>query len=49
VYVIRLGDKYEQIAINSFTDGGDFSASPAVSDGELFIRSTRMLYCISKE
>ena len=49
VYVIKLGDQYEQLVINSFTDGGDFSASPAISDGELFIRSTKMLYCIANQ
>ena len=49
VYVIKIGDQYEQIAVNSFTEGGDFSASPAISNGELFIRSTKMLYCVGKE
>ena len=39
----------KQIAANAFTDGGDFSASPAISDGQLFIRSTKKLYCIQSD
>ena len=47
VYVIEISDKYKRLAINSFAEQGDFSASPAISNGELFIRSTKMLYCIA--
>ena len=46
-YVIALEEKFQQLAQNSLSDGGDFSATPAISDGELFIRSTKNLYCIS--
>ncbi len=47
-FVIKLGKEFEQVAANRFeTDKGDFSASPAISDGELFIRSSRNLYCVS--
>jgi hypothetical protein len=48
-YVFRLGDQYELISINAFSEGGDFSATPAISRGELFIRSTKTLYCISSQ
>ena len=48
-YVIQMGEEFKQLAANAFSDGGDFSASPAISDGQLFIRSTKKLYCIQNE
>ena len=48
-YVLQMGKEFKQIAANAFTDGGDFSASPAISDGQLFIRSTKKLYCIQSD
>lgn len=48
-YVIQMGEEFKQLAANTFTDGGDFSASPAISDGQLFIRSTKKLYCIQND
>jgi outer membrane protein assembly factor BamB len=45
-FVVELGAKAETLATNRLEDGGDFNASPAVSDGALFIRSTKALYCI---
>jgi outer membrane protein assembly factor BamB len=48
VFVLKLGPKFEQLAVNRFdSDGGDFSATPAISNGELFIRSSRNLYCVA--
>lgn len=42
-------EKFELIATNSLaTDDGQFNASPAVADGELFIRSNKYLYCVSE-
>lgn len=50
VYVFSLGDEMEQIAVNRFgTDEADFSASPAISDGEIFIRSSKKLYCVGEK
>lgn len=49
MYVLELGDEFKQLAANVFTEGGDFSASPAISDGEIFVRSTKMLYCIGEK
>jgi outer membrane protein assembly factor BamB len=47
-YVIRLGEKFEQISINRVTtDTEDFSGVPAISNGEIFIRSNRRLYCVA--
>jgi outer membrane protein assembly factor BamB len=47
VFVVKLGREFKQLAVNRFESGsGDFNATPAVSDGQLFIRSSRMLYCV---
>lgn len=46
--VIQLGSEYLEISRNQLSDGGDFSATPALSRGDLFIRSTKFLYCIGK-
>jgi hypothetical protein len=48
-HVVKLGEKFEQVATNSFAaDAGDFHSTPAVSNGELFIRSGKRLYCIGQ-
>lgn len=48
VYVYSLGPEFKQLAQNSFAgDGGDFSATPAISEGQIFIRSSKYLYCIA--
>lgn len=50
IYVLKLGDKFEQLSVNRVTDQReDFSATPAVSDGELFIRSSKHLYCVGQK
>jgi outer membrane protein assembly factor BamB len=48
-FVLQLGPDFQQLARNSFgADQGDFSATPALSNGELFIRSSKHLYCVAK-
>ncbi|MFV0442972.1 MAG: PQQ-binding-like beta-propeller repeat protein [Planctomycetaceae bacterium] len=48
--VVKLGDEPEQLATNRFaSDHSEFSATPAVSDGQLFIRSNKFLYCVAAE
>ena len=47
--VLKPSPEFEEIAHNTFTDDSDFSGSPAVSDGQLFIRSDKFLYCIAAE
>lgn len=49
-HVLKLGgDKFEQLATNKVTeDAEDFSASPAISNGDLFLRSSKHLYCIEE-
>jgi outer membrane protein assembly factor BamB len=48
-YVIKPGGTFEQLAVNRLTsDREDFSATPAISGRDLFIRSNKRLYCISE-
>jgi outer membrane protein assembly factor BamB len=47
-YVLKTGDTFEQIAVNKVTtETEDFSGVPAISNGEIFIRSNRRLYCVA--
>lgn len=48
-YVLAAGDKPEVVAENNLGDPSDFVASPAVSHGQLFVRSQQYLYCIGKK
>jgi outer membrane protein assembly factor BamB len=45
-YVLAAGPKFEQLAHNTLSDDSIFNASPAVSQGQLFLRSNKALYCI---
>ena len=48
-HVMKLGDKFELLATNRVTEEAeDFSATPAVSNGALFIRSSKHLYCVAE-
>lgn len=47
VHVWKIGDQFEQIAVNKLpAEGEQFLATPAVGDGELFFRSTKHLFCV---
>lgn len=46
-FVLEATPELKQLAHNTLTDRTDHSASPAVADGQLFIRSDQALYCIS--
>ena len=47
-HVLQLGSEVKQVGHNRFGPSGEeFSASPAISRGELFIRSSTTLYCIA--
>ena len=49
VLVIKLGPKFELMGRNKFaSDHSDFSATPAISEGQLFIRSAKVLYCVGE-
>ena len=48
-FVFEAKPEFEQLAQNQFSsDESDFSATPAISGGELFLRSNRFLYCVSE-
>jgi outer membrane protein assembly factor BamB len=38
-------EKYEQLAVNSLD--GSSNSTPAFSDGEIFLRTSTSLYCVS--
>lgn len=44
--LFRLGKQFEILAENNL--GEPVSASPAISQGQLFIRTHEALYCIGK-
>lgn len=49
-FVLPARPQFEVLARNQFaSDKSDFNPSPAVSDGQLFIRSNRRLYCVAKK
>lgn len=46
-FVLAVSGEFEQLAHNQFeSDSSDFNGSPAISDGQIFMRSNRFLYCI---
>ena len=47
VFVLATGPEFKQLAHNRFSaDTSVFNATPAVSEGQLFLRSDRFLYCL---
>jgi outer membrane protein assembly factor BamB len=50
VFVVAADPKFELLARNEFEgDAGPFDGTPAISDGQLFLRSNTNLYCIAAE
>ena len=52
IYVMELGAEYKLLGVNrvsSVSDDSIFNSTPAISDGEIFLRSSTALYCISAE
>jgi hypothetical protein len=48
-FVLAARPEFEQLAHNRLaSDQSDFNASPAISDGQLFLRSNRYLYCLAE-
>lgn len=45
VVVVKMGEKYEVLAVNTLTDQ-TFIATPAISVGNIYLRSQEALYCI---
>lgn len=49
-FVLSAGAEFEQLARNQFAgDESDFNATPAISDGQIFLRSDEALYCVAAE
>ncbi len=48
-YVLDATPSLTQVAHNELSDESDFSASPAVSDGQLILRSDNYLYCLEAQ
>ncbi len=46
VIVLKMGDKPDVLAVNTLEDQA-FVATPAIVDGEIFLRSSSTLFCIS--
>jgi len=45
--VLAAEPEFKQIGRNQFSsDNSDFNATPPISDGQLFLRSNRYVYCI---
>ncbi|HYV36327.1 MAG TPA: PQQ-binding-like beta-propeller repeat protein [Gemmataceae bacterium] len=50
IYIMSAGGKFQSLGHNAFQgDYSSFNASPAVSDGRMFVRSDTHLYCIGKK
>ena len=48
--MIKAGDEFELLGTNKTTDDKEtFSGTPAISDGQIIMRSDKHLYCISKD
>lgn len=46
-YVLKAAEDYTLVATNTIEDDSLFNATPAISDGKIFIRSESKLYCIA--
>ena len=48
-FILPSKPQFQVLATNVLAgDGTDFNATPAVSDGCIFLRSNKALYCIGK-
>ncbi|NBV23172.1 MAG: serine/threonine protein kinase [Proteobacteria bacterium] len=47
MFVVQAGSEFNLIAQNPPLDPTPFNGSPAVSDGQIFLRSERAVYCIA--
>jgi outer membrane protein assembly factor BamB len=48
VIVLKMGEQYEVLATNTLADQF-FVASPAIADGEIYLRGQNTLFCISEK
>lgn len=48
MFVFRLGDELESVAVNRVTEDKEmFGGTPAVADGKLLLRSDKYIYCVT--
>jgi len=49
-FVLKIGDSLEQVAVNRIAqeEGESFAATPAISNGSLFVRSNKRIYRIAE-
>ena len=48
-YVMKASDTYEPLAVNRVTEDDEtFNATPAISNGDIFLRSDKYLYCVGE-
>ncbi len=48
-FVFELGEELKQVAVNKLAEGEEsFGGTPAISDNQLLIRSSKHLYCVGK-
>lgn len=48
-FVLATGRQFRQLAQNRFdSDKTDFHGSPAINEGQIFLRSNQYLYCVGK-
>ncbi len=48
-FVFAAKPEFQQLALNRFaSDKTDFNASPAISDGQMILRSNQFLYCVKE-
>jgi outer membrane protein assembly factor BamB len=48
-FVLPAKPEYSVLSKNDLGDDSDFNASPAISDGQIFIRSNKALYCLGQK
>ena len=48
VVVVKMGEKFEVLATNTLSDQF-FVSTPAIADGEMFLRGQNTLFCISEK
>ncbi len=50
MYVMTTDKEFKQVAVNRVTeDAEEFSATPAISNGQIFFRSNKKLYCVEED
>ena len=48
-YVIDAKPEFNVLAVNSLNDGSEFNSTPAISEGKIYVRSNKHLYCIAAQ